>query len=267
MIKRDGHIHTPYCPHGSKDSFSLYAEKAIESGLEEITFTEHAPLPEGFNDPVPEQDSGMKPADLEKYIQDLESVKKQYQKDLRIHTGLEIDYIEGFESQTIDFLNQYGFHLDDAILSVHFLKARGQYVCMDYSPESFEQLITLTGSTDLVHSLYYQTVLKSVQADLGPYKPKRIGHMTLAKKFQRLYPPLESHEDEIKQLLNAVKLHQLELDYNGAGTVKPHCQETYPTPAIASAAYKMGIDLVYGSDAHTADGLMQGTDQLIALNP
>ncbi|MDZ5712485.1 histidinol-phosphatase HisJ [Jeotgalibacillus haloalkalitolerans] len=267
MIVKDGHIHTPYCPHGSGDSLTLYVEKAIEAGLKEITFTEHAPLPQGFHDPVPEQDSGMNPADLENYLRDVEKVKHQYKKDLRIHTGLEVDYIEGFEKETRDFLNQYGPHLDDSILSVHFLKASGQYICLDYSPEAFKALIDLTGSADAVHSLYYDTVIRSVHADLGSYKPARIGHITLSRKFQRLYPALSSHETEIKKLLEVIKARDLELDYNGAGTVKPYCQETYPSPAIASAAHQMGIRLVYGSDAHTASGMMQGSDQLIALKP
>ena len=29
-VKRDGHIHSPYCPHGTKDSFEMYVEKALE---------------------------------------------------------------------------------------------------------------------------------------------------------------------------------------------------------------------------------------------
>ncbi len=267
MITRDGHIHTPYCPHGSKDQFSLYVEKAIDAGLKEITFTEHAPLPEGFTDTVPDQDSGMRHGDLENYLRDVEEVKRAYQKDLRIHTGLEVDYIEGFEKQTREFLDQYGPSLDDAILSVHFLKVAERYICLDFSPDAFQELISLTGSADAVHSLYYNTVIQSALADLGDYKPNRIGHITLTRKFQRLFPALESHETEIQQLLNVIKSRKLELDYNGAGTVKPYCQETYPSPAIASAAHQMGIKLVYGSDAHTASGLMQGADQLIALNP
>lgn len=267
MITRDGHIHTPYCPHGSQDALALYAEKAIEAGLEEITFTEHAPLPENFDDTVPDKDSAMRPAELENYLKDIEAIKKSYKKDLRIYTGLEVDYIEGFEHETRAFLNQYGPSLDDAILSVHFLKAADRYVCLDFSQDAFKELISLTGSADAVHSLYYHTVIQSVLADLGEYKPKRIGHITLARKFQRLFPALESHEAEIQQLLNVIKSQNLEIDYNGAGTVKPLCQETYPSPAIASAAHKMGIKLVYGSDAHTASGLMQGADQLIALNP
>lgn len=37
-IVRDGHIHSPYCPHGTKDTFEMYVEKALSEGLEEITF-------------------------------------------------------------------------------------------------------------------------------------------------------------------------------------------------------------------------------------
>ena len=47
-VKRDGHIHSHYCPHGSNDSFESYIKKAIEEGIEEITFTEHMPMPKGI---------------------------------------------------------------------------------------------------------------------------------------------------------------------------------------------------------------------------
>lgn len=43
MEKRDAHIHTPFCPHGSKDALKQYVEKALERGFTSITFTEHAP--------------------------------------------------------------------------------------------------------------------------------------------------------------------------------------------------------------------------------
>ena len=47
-VKRDGHIHSHYCPHGSNDSFESYIKKAIEEEIEEITFTEHMPMPKGI---------------------------------------------------------------------------------------------------------------------------------------------------------------------------------------------------------------------------
>ena len=37
-IERDGHVHSPYCPHGSNDSFEKYITEAITKGIKEITF-------------------------------------------------------------------------------------------------------------------------------------------------------------------------------------------------------------------------------------
>jgi histidinol-phosphatase (PHP family) len=49
-IIRDGHIHSPYCPHGTKDTFEMYVEKALMEDLEEMTFTEHMPFSDYFMD-------------------------------------------------------------------------------------------------------------------------------------------------------------------------------------------------------------------------
>jgi histidinol-phosphatase (PHP family) len=262
-MKIDGHIHSPYCPHGTKDSFYDYINRAIELGYEEITFTEHAPLPEGFEDPIPDKDSGMKREYLERYIADLSKLKKEYKDRINIKTGLEIDYIEGYEEQTTQFLNTIGPYLDDSLLSVHFLLKEGTYDCVDFSRENFGRMVEFYGSTDKVHQAYYTTVLKSVKADLGKYKPNRIGHITLADKFKKDFPPAGSFGLEIQAILDEVAMRNMELDYNGAGFYKEGCGVSYPPPGIAQQAAEMGIPLVYGSDAHQAKDLGQGRERMI----
>lgn len=257
-MRKDGHIHTPFCPHGSKDSFEQYVEKAIELGYTEISFTEHAPLPNGFIDSTPTQDSAMSQEQLLDYFSEIEKVKQKYKKWIKINAGLEVDYIEGFEKEITSFLNKTNQLLDDAILSVHFLKFSDEYICIDYSPDLFEKTVQKYGSVEAVHENYYRTVLKSIQADLGDYKPKRIGHMTLVNKFQRRFPVNKSFHDAIHSILLAMKKNDLELDYNGAGTAKPLCREPYPPASIVKEAKKIGIQLIYGSDAHQIKDLGQG---------
>lgn len=259
---RDGHIHTLYCPHGSNDSLEQYIERAIELGFSEITFTEHAPLPENFTDPAPARDSSMRKADLEQYIKEVESAKKQYASSLKINTGLEVDFISGFEEETTQFLTEYGSFLDDAILSVHFLPINGQFVCIDFSEEEFGRIIKEAGSIEFVYELYYDTILQSIQTELGAFKPSRIGHMTLVHKFQHMFPCSEPFDQHIERILQAVKRAGYSLDYNGAGFVKPLCRETYPPVQIARTAHSLGIPLVYGSDAHAAAGIGQGLEQI-----
>ncbi|MDF1508719.1 histidinol-phosphatase HisJ [Robertmurraya sp. DFI.2.37] len=263
MVK-NGHIHTPFCPHGTKDALQDYIEKAIQLGFTEISFTEHAPLPDGFTDPTPNQDSAMKLEKIEEYLQSIHTLKLAYKGSIRINCGLEVDYIEGFEKETAAFLNLYGHRLDDAILSVHFLKYGANYDCLDYSPDAFADMVDKYGSLQAIYQNYYRTLRKSIDADLGPYKPRRIGHMTLVKKFQRKFPYIDEPKQELLEILDAVKEKDYELDYNGAGTAKPLCRETYPPEWVAKEAIKRGIPLIYGSDAHQVKELKQGYENLIS---
>lgn len=264
-MKRDGHIHTHYCPHGTKDSFGEYVEKALELGFEEISFTEHAPLPAGFIDTTPTKDSAIHYEQLSEYFAEINEIKKDYEDRIKINVGLEVDYVEGFEKETTAFLDEIGGQLDDALLSVHFLKFTGEYDCVDYSPDLFAKMVEKYGSIEAIHKNYYRTVLKSINANLGKYKPRRIGHITLVNKFQRRFPVEKDFKAEIDEILRALKKENLQLDYNGAGTAKPLCREPYPPSEIAKKAEAMGIQLVYGSDAHQVKELGQGIRQMIKI--
>ncbi|GGC93900.1 histidinol-phosphatase [Thalassobacillus devorans] len=261
-MKIDGHIHTPYCPHGTSDPFKAYVEEALKQGYSSMSFTEHAPLPPSFLDPVPDKDSGMDLRLLERYIQDIEQIKKEYQKDIDILIGLEVDYIDGYEQETTEFLTRYGSRLDDSILSVHFLKGPDHYHCIDFSEAAFQHAIDDFGSLEKVYQAYFRTLEKSIQADLGPFKPGRIGHMTLVRKFHHHFPSPADWDAPISALLEKVKQGRYQLDYNAAGYFKPACLESYPPQRIARQAYQAGIELIYGSDAHKSTGIGQGFDRI-----
>ncbi len=47
-MKRDGHTHTEFCPHGSGEDVELFILKAIKLGFTEYSITEHNPLPKRF---------------------------------------------------------------------------------------------------------------------------------------------------------------------------------------------------------------------------
>ena len=84
-VKRDGHIHSPYCPHGTKDSFEMYVEKALEKGLEEITFTEHMPFTSVFLENKDFQDEcAMDIKDIDSYIKDVKEIKKKYEGKIKM---------------------------------------------------------------------------------------------------------------------------------------------------------------------------------------
>lgn len=261
-MKIDGHIHTPFCPHGTADALVDYIEHAIQYSFTHISFTEHAPLPYNFDDTTPDKDSGMKPELLQPYFEQLAELKEAYKDKIAINIGLEVDFIEGYEKETMAFLNEVGPHLDDAILSVHFLKFQDAYCCIDFSAEEFSRFATQLGSVKAVYELYYKTVQQSILADLGPYKPKRIGHPTLVHKFQHAHKQVIDDTTEIRATLQLMADNGYELDFNSAGLSKAHCLEPYPPLTYVEFAKQIGLPIIFGSDAHQVKDLHQHYDIL-----
>lgn len=140
-IIKDGHIHSPYCPHGTDDPFELYIEMALKLGLKEITFMEHMPLPKGFGEPEVIKYCSPSIDKIEAYIEELEYLKAKYMTEIKINTGLEVDYIEGYEEKSKELLDRYGTKLDESILSVHFIKLGYEYYRIDLSTKEFGKLV------------------------------------------------------------------------------------------------------------------------------
>lgn len=268
-MKWDGHTHTTYCPHGSRDPLHSYIEEAIKKGFTRYSITEHAPLPYPFVDTVPNRDSAMRLEDLGSYLEECHRLKAQYKSQIDIRVGLEVDYLLGYEKETKQFLDHVGPMLDDSILSLHFLPILERWVCLDYSADSFEQdLLSYFPSVDHIYLYYYQILLQAVQSELGTYKPKRIGHLSLIEKFIKKFPykDKEIWWTEVIRVLQAVKKKNYVLDFNTAGLQKELCQQIYPSPAIYQQAAQLGIPFVYGSDAHQAKDVGKNYRSFIERN-
>lgn len=259
-VLRDGHMHSPYCPHGTKDPFKLYIKQAIELGLEEITFTEHMPLPGYFMDPEVLKYCNPTEEVIEQYFEELESVKRSYKDSIKINTGLEVDYVEGYEEKIRGNLNKYGNKLEDGILSVHVIKLEDEYRIVDASVEEFGRLVRKLGGVEKVYDKYYETLLKAIKADLGKFKPKRIGHPTLVRIFNQEYPIEYSNIKLIEEVVKEIKIRNYEIDFNTAGLRKPYCKEVYPSGVFAELVEAYGVKKVYGSDAHKAEDLGKSFD-------
>ncbi|WP_296644311.1 histidinol-phosphatase HisJ [Romboutsia sp. 13368] len=250
---KDGHIHSPYCPHGSSDQFEKYIKKALEVGVMEMTFTEHLPLPKNFKDPSPENNSAMTEDDLLNYFNELKKLKEKYKHSVKINIGVEVDYIEGYEEEIKEMLDKYGEYIDDSILSVHMIKLDGKYHLIDYSAEEFCKLIELIGSIEKVYYKYYQTLKLAINSDLGIYKPRRIGHLNLVRKFNKIYPYDYSNMDILEELVRLIKSKNYELDFNVSGYRQQYCNEAYIDGHLLELVRKYDVKTVLGSDSHSHD--------------
>lgn len=258
---RDGHLHTPFCPHGSPDSLEAYVKRALMQGIKTLTFTEHAPLPAQFQDPTPDKDSAMAFELLPDYIEALQSLKRTYPAlDLRL--GLEIDYLPGYEAETLALLEPYADVLDETILSQHFLLVDGELLPVDFSLEMFQALVERVGSFEAVMKQYYTALTAGLAFPWERLKVDRIGHIDLPIKYQRNYVWDRSNvRAEQTRLLKTIAKRGFGLDLNTAGLRKPECGQPYAIDVVSEAA-KLGIRFVLGSDAHIAKDVGAGFETI-----
>lgn len=249
---RDGHIHSPFCPHGTDDSMESYVEEALKHNLVEISFTEHMPFPLYFLEDRKFQDECAAPKEkINDYFEAVRKIKEKYKSRIKINVGMEVDFIDGLEEETKKLLNEYGPNLEDGILSVHFIKIGENYTDID-GKEGFERAIDYYGSVEKVYDKYYETLLKAIKYDLGEYKPKRIGHPNLIRIFNKLFPVEYKNYELLDELARAIKLRDYEVDVNTSGLRKPYCGEVYVSGIFKELVEKYGIRKVYGSDSHTS---------------
>lgn len=265
----DGHTHTELCPHGSGEATEKMIQRAIQLGFQRYCITEHAPLPPAFRDQYEGTPAGYTEASLREnqvadYLALANGLKTKYAGQIEISVGFEVDFLPEHVAWTRDFLNTYGPRTQESILSVHFMRGlRQHFWCVDMSTDDFAAGFGQWLKTpQRVFEQYYQTVLASVQADLGPYAPQRIGHMSLVRKYQDYFgltEPLDVHNLQlVDQTLALVKQQRRQLDLNLAGLYKPYCNDFYPGEQILQRAQKLDIPLVYGSDAHDIASVGRG---------
>lgn len=247
---KDGHIHSPYCPHGSKDDFEEYVKNAIDKGLTEITFTEHLPLPKNFEDPSPKKDSAMDESLLINYFNDVKRIKDKYKDKIKINVGVEVDFIEGYEEEIKSKLDKYSKYIEDSILSCHMLKIEDKYYCIDSSLDSFEKIIEKLGSLENVYNKYYETLKLAVNSNLGEYKPKRLGHLNLVRKYNQVFSYDYTGNKTLEEVIKLVKEKDYELDFNISGIRKQYCKEPYIHGYLLELVKQYNIPTVLGSDSH-----------------
>jgi histidinol-phosphatase (PHP family) len=252
----DGHVHSPYCPHGTGAAMEEYVKVAERKGIDVLVFTEHAPLPEGFEDPVPEKDSAMSPEDVRAYLEEGARLRKEYAGRVDVCCGFEVDYIEGFEEETLRFLEEHREAATHSILSVHFVKAGGNWFCLDYSADAFAEKAEEVGVEHL-YEAYGKAMEKAAEKPFGEMNPPVLGHINLIHKFRNRIRPESDPVNWTKILEKAVASGYV-LDYNHAGLRKPDYREPYPEPWMLEKAERLGLKLQTGSDAHAPEDVGKG---------
>lgn len=237
----DYHMHTPLCGHAIGEPYE-YAETAIKNGLEEIGFSDHAPMVH-YEDPK----VTMNIKQLPTYYKMMEDVRKRCQGKLRVKIGIEADFIPGYEQKTKALLDDYPY--DYVIGSVHFIKNWG-FDDPD-TRETWDQI-----DVNRVYRDYYDLLRQSAQSGLFDI----MGHVDLVKKFG--HRASEDMTEEVKKTAEVFKKCGVAVEINTSGLRKP-VKEMYPATWILKIYCSEGVPLTFGSDAHDPKDV--GRDFSLAL--
>ena len=207
-----------------------YARVAIDRGLDEICFTDHAPL--GNRD----TDWTMKLADLDTYVGWVRAAQQQFPQ-LTIKLGLEVDFFPGREDwiRELAGLQPWDFFLG----SVHFI---GDWP-VDRSSEDWK-----TEDVDERWRQYFALWEQAASSKLFD----ALAHPDLPKKF--CFRPKTF---DYRPALRAVQTAGCAIEVSTAGLRKP-CREIYPAEDFLRLARQLDIPITFGSDAHIPDDT--GTD-------
>ena len=104
------HTHTQWCNHGTL-SMQTAIEEALDAGLIELGFSEHAPFPD-------DRLFRMKYTDLERYINYVDILKTKYADRIKIKKGLEIEFFSEDMSYYSELLTK--LNIDYLILGQHY---------------------------------------------------------------------------------------------------------------------------------------------------
>jgi histidinol-phosphatase (PHP family) len=243
LLPADYHIHTPLCRH-AVGSPSEYAARAGHLGLAEIGFSDHAPMPRDDFD-----DWRMVTADLEAYVRLVEQARRDHPQ-LVIRLALEVDYLPELDDWIRELTQRHPW--DYLIGSVHYV--------IDHWAIDNPSMVSewRRHDPDEVWRRYVERLTQAAQS--GHFDI--IGHVDLPKKFG-FYPKADVLP-LFDEFLRVAAGSGVAVELNTGG-LRKECREIYPSRPLLELAFRQGLPITFGSDAHTPDEVGTGFDQAVRL--
>ncbi|MGI6677639.1 MAG: histidinol-phosphatase HisJ family protein [Dehalobacterium sp.] len=225
----DNHIHTDFSPDGTA-SMETMVKSAISKNFQELVITDHL----DFDSPTPDYCQ----MNLDQYVATFQSLKNQYEKEIRLRLGIEI----GIQSHVIHLINRVldKCPFDFVIGSTHTDNG------ISFSSEKYFYRTT----TQTAYLRYFEIFLSNIK-HLNNYDV--CGHLD----FIARYNPRGSKElnpQDFAELLDTILKtiietgHGIELNTSGYNY---SLNRTHPSLDVLKRYRELGGEIItVGSDAH-----------------
>ena len=231
-MRANYHTHTTRCNH-AVGSEREYIETAIQSGIKVLGFSDHTPYPFG------EEYSAyirMEMHELEEYVTTILNLKKEYQKDIQIHVGLEVEYYENFFEEMYREIEQYP--LEYLLLAAHW---------SGDSKLKTEPYFGIYTEDEKIVENYYHQMISGMEKGCFAY----VAHPDL------LHYPLDKplYGETMRKICRKANECNLPLEINLRGI---RTGKQYPNPVFWKIAGEEKCKVIIGCDAHEPDELIIG---------
>lgn len=238
------HTHSTFSD--GKSTLAESVEAAISLGFDTIGFSDHCNLP--FENTFAIQD-GM----MEKYISDIQELKKRFKGNINILSSLEMDYIPNVVTGFDETKRKY--NLDYAIGSVHIIG----------NQRNADELWFIDGPDYRIYDaglvkFFGNDIRRAVKAFfdqscemIANEKFDIIGHFDKIKMHNRnrFFTEDEKwYRNHIFEILQLIRERNLIVEINTRGIYKKRSTDFYPATWIMPYMRQMDIPVVLSSDAH-----------------
>lgn len=231
QLPADYHMHTPLCRHATGEPVE-YAQRAVDSGLTEIGFSDHSPMPRDDFD-----NWRMFNSQLDEYVAKVELARQAFPY-LTIRLALEVDYLPGHEPWIRELAARHPW--DYFIGSVH-------YVSESWDIDNPAKLSEWKKRDAFeVWKAYFERLTMAAESGLFDI----IGHADLPKKFG--IRPVQDCTPLYEKFLDAVAKSNIAIELNTAG-LRKDCKEIYPSRELLQLTFARHIPITFGSDAHAPE--------------
>lgn len=219
------HTHTYRCRH-AVDTEEEYILQSINGGIKILGFSEHAPFkfPDGF------QSTYRLPMnEVKDYLDTLNALREKYKDKIKIHIGFEMEYYPPYFDKMFALAKSFG--AEYLILGQHYLG--NEY------PNGKPTLYDGHDEKNLIE--YVDTVVSAIKTNKFLY----VAHPDILK----FDGDDEIYYREMKRLCLVAKEHKIPLEINFLGI---DTNRIYPSDKFWKIAGEVGVDAVFGCDAHCA---------------
>lgn len=242
MLTTSYHTHSRYCD--GEGAIEEYAEAALTAGLEALGVSSHSPL-------VFPNDFALRAEDLPGYCAEIERLRMTHAGRLRVHLGLEFDYIPEHLADMWAIVAPLRFEY--IIGGVHFIghDAAGAPWAFDLTQQGFEHGLReiFGGDARALVCAYYERV-RGLAAWGRVAVVAHLDHIKRWNSDGRYFNEDEGwYRDEVEATLQACVQAGLIVEVNTSGWRSPSAAP-HPSPWIVRRCLDLGIPMVVTADAH-----------------